>query len=226
MTKKAATKAAPTKKAAPPTKAKAAPKKATAKKADAKKTGSHSTMPFDVEQEVKKGPKPEIIKQHFDQLVILKKRADSAAAAVRSQKALAKKDGLNTVTLAKCVTFAARDTGEVEGELGELGYYMDVCCPSVQLEMFEDKSKPLRLSQIFDDGLRAGLDAKRNLTDNPHGKGTPANNVWADAYAFGQRQNANVIGKTPEPEKKLDNPVKDSHGVVADGRTPTSATVN
>lgn len=150
--------------------------------------------------------KPESIKLHFDELLKRQKGAKSGNERVRAQKALAKKDNVDTNLITKMVSWAGRDPGEVRDELKEMLRYAEVCLPDVQLDLFdEDTSSITREAQVFDDGFRAGRDARKNLKDNPHAGNTELHHCWADGYAAGQRKNASLIGKTP---------AKDSMGKV------------
>ena len=139
--------------------------------------------------------KAESIKLHFDELARMQKKADSGNASVRAQKALAKKDHVDTNLLAKVMKIADQDPRDAETEFGELFRYLGICVPEVQLEMFAAKNQT-REGAVFDDAFRAGRDARKSAKDNPYDAGTHLHHIWADGYAAGQRKNASLIGTT------------------------------
>jgi len=150
----------------------------------------------------------ENIKLHFDELIKKKKSANSTNQKVRAQNAVAKKDNVDTNILSKIVGWADKDPGEVHDLLKETLRYVETCLPLVQMDLFdsdEDASALTREAQIFDEGFRAGRDARGTADDNPHTKGSVQHEIWADGYMFGQKKNASLIGKTAS---------KDSLGAV------------
>lgn len=161
----------------------------------------------------------ESILLHFNEIVKKKASSNSANQKVRSQNAVAKKDNVDTNLLGKVVGYAARPEGDVKFELRELLRYIELCLPQLQLDLFdnEEASNFTREAQIFDEGFRAGRDARANKDDNPHKKGPVEHEIWADGYMYGQKKNASLIGKTKQPKDSL-NP----NGEAADDDKPTA----
>lgn len=149
--------------------------------------------------------KPESIKLHFDELMKKKRSAASSNQKVRAQNAVAKKDNVDTNLLSKVVSWADRDPGEVHDELKEMLRYVETCLPEVQLDLFEedgDGSSITREAQIFDQGDRAGRDARKSTKDNPHQPASIEWFCWDSGYAAGQKKNASLIGKTAPIDSK------------------------
>lgn len=161
--------------------------------------------------------KDESIKMHFDEAVRLSVKAKSGNGKVRAAKAVAKKDNVDTTLLAKVVSYADRDQDEVAVELRELLRYVEICLPKVQFDL-PIETTITREAQIFDDGFRAGRDARSNTTDNPHQPNTIAWFCWDSGYAAGQKKNMELIGTTAPIDSKGKVP-----GAAKDPLTGSSA---
>jgi len=140
---------------------------------------------------------------HFEEILKRKKTASSSNSRVAAQKTLAKKDNVDTTLMNQVVALADREDGDVSNHLRELVRYIRTCLPQVQLNLFEEDGdrEYTREAQIFDLGYRCGRDARKNQTDNPHGKGSIEHEIWADGYMYGQKKNASLIG----PMAKVDS---------------------